>query len=459
MPEGEFRLSESLVAPPFRPVDTDALARKWALQAKGAADGRRNLPPPGQAPLSAAEQEIVLAIEAERERCAADAAAHLKAQNDALAQLETAMDIASLRNEAGSALSSLEQIDREWQGEIPRLLRAAREALAEYERFRAGHRLARPARRPGHRGLALAWMGFLVVVESLLNGLFFAEGSEAGLLGGVAVALSVSVVNVVLLGAVLGFFPARWAHHRNLLVRLAGIALLAAGVIAIVVVNAFVAHYRDAYERMGDAVVLAEVWARLVAAPADLARLQSWLLFLLGLGFAGLGFAKGYRLDDPYPGYGAVDRRRAEAERTYMMNRQHRIDDATEARDRALRALAGGIERLRGAAAQRDQILAARASLVQKVASHEAHLQHAANALLTVYRDSNRGARTEPPPGHFGVSYAFPDSILERPAIRSLRAAPPPRHAPDELIAELDRLRERVLEAYSAVLAVAPAEV
>lgn len=345
------------------------------------------------------------------------------------------------------------------RGEIPRLLRAAREARAEYDAFRARHRLARPARQPGHRGLALALLALLVTVESILNGLFFAEGAEAGLLGGVAVALSVSVVNVVLLGAVLGYLPARWVHHRNLAVRGLGLLLLAAGIALIVVVNAFVAHYRDAYERLGDAVVLRDVWASLAAAPADLARLQSWLLFLLGLGFAGLGFAKGYRLDDPYPGYGAVARRWEQAESTYLRNRQMRIDDATATRDRAIRAIDQGIERLRGAAAYREQILAARASLVAKVETHEKHLEQAANVLLTVYRDANRRVRTLPPPAHFDRRFAFQDSVLDRPALVALRSMPAPRHDAEALVAELDRLRKEVLDAYAKVLADAPAEV
>lgn len=458
MPEGVLSRPRSLVALAFQPVDTDRLAASWALRARGTEDGRSNLPPPGAAVRAAAEEKIITHIAAERERCAADVAAHLKAQNDALAQLETAMDIAGLRNSADEAISSLEKTTREWEGDIPRLLRAAREARAEYEAFRTRHRLARPARQPGHRGLALSLLAFFVTVESLLNGLFFAEGSEAGLLGGVAIALSVSVVNVVLLGAVLGFFPARWINHRNFGLKALGVLLVTCGIVAIVVVNGFVAHYRDAYERLGDAVVLREVWSHLVAAPADLARLQSWLLFLLGLGFAGLGFAKGYRLDDPYPGYGLVDRRRDEAETIYLRHRQQRIDDATETRDRALEAIDGGIQRLRGAAAQRDQLLSARAQLVAKLQSHEAHLAQAANALLAVYREANRAARTTPAPAHFDSVFAFPDRLLERPSLKALLAVSAPKHDAQALLEELDRLRGGVLDVYRRVLGGAPAE-
>jgi hypothetical protein len=103
MPEGRILPSGSVVGLPFQPVDTEALSVKWALRAKGEADGRRNQPPASAAEPSATEAAIIKEIEAERERCAQDAAAHLKAQNDALAQLETAMDIAALRPGADPA--------------------------------------------------------------------------------------------------------------------------------------------------------------------------------------------------------------------------------------------------------------------------------------------------------------------------------------------------------------------
>jgi hypothetical protein len=258
---------------------------------------------------------------------------------------------------------------------------------------------------------------------------------------------------------VLGYFPARWAHHRSWAIKLPALLALMAGIVAIIVVNAFVAHYRDAYERLGDEVVLRDVIARLIAAPADLMRLQSWLLFLLGVGFAGLGFAKGYSLDDPYPGYGAVDRRRAEAETAYISNRQMRIEEVTDTRDRAITSLASAIERLRGAAAQREQILGARAQMVSSVASHEVHLEQAANALVSIYRDANRAVRTEPTPAHFSTRFRFQSQILESTAIKTLLTTQIARHDAEALIAELDRLRNGVLTAYAAIIDTAPAEV
>lgn len=459
MPEGDVTSPRSLVALPFAPVDIDGLGRRWRLREQGEADGRSGVPAPDSTSPTAAEQKIELWFTAERDRLAGDLAAHLNAQNEALARLDTAMDIAALRKDAGHAVSQLEQTHVAWKGEIPRLLRRAREAKCEYDSFRVTHRLSRPAREINSRGVAIAWLALCVVIESVLNGAFFAEGSDAGLIGGIAVALSVSVVNVLLLGFLLGLGPARWINHRNWLLRTAAVLMLVAGFALLVLVNAFVGHYRDAYERLGEAVQLRAVWAHLAADPFDLARLQSWLLFLLGLGFAGIGFVKGYHLDDPYPGYGAVARRWQAAEHEYLANRNLRLEEATAVRDQAIQAIAAGIESLRGAALQREQILGQRARWLADFAAHEAHLAGAANQLLKLYRESNCRHRMQPPPPYFADVFRFPDRALERPAIRALATVAPPRHDAETLIAELDRLREQVLVAYRAVYDEAPADV
>lgn len=207
---GDFRDPRSLVALPFQPVDIDGQAQKLKLRERGRDDGLRNIPAADADSPSAEERSVALLVEGERARLGETLTAHLKAQADALAQIDTAMDIAALRKDAAHAVSRLEEVHVAWKGEIPRVLRAAREAKAEYEAFREDHRLQRPARDTGSKALALSWLAFFVVVESVLNGTFFAEGSDAGLVGGIGVALSVSVVNVVLVGFLVGWGPCRW---------------------------------------------------------------------------------------------------------------------------------------------------------------------------------------------------------------------------------------------------------
>jgi hypothetical protein len=446
----------SILALPFQPGDVEGQIRARRLIERGEADGRSNLPPSDAVAPSATEREIVSDIRAERERLVNALTSHLRAQNDALATLDTAMDVAKLRNEAEHAISRLEQSHVGWKGDILRLLRDARDAKKEYDDFRIRHGLARPAHDSGEPWKTRAVLAFFVAVESGFNSFFFAAGSDLGLVGGVTLALGISVVNVLVLGFVLGLFPARWTHHRSLLVRTPGWFLLLAGLGLLLLFNAGIAHFRDAYERLGEGVDLNEVWAHLREQPFGLVRIQSWLLFFLGLFFAGLGFWKGYGLDDPYPGYGRIARRWRQAEQRYLDTRQDRLEEASGIRDEAKGALDRAIEQLRGAALQREQTLGARARIVQEYLAHERHLEEAANTLLAAYRDANRRVRTTPAPVGFDTVFAFEDRALDRPTIQALLAVKPLRADPDALLAELDGLRGRVLAAYEAIFDDAP---
>lgn len=444
----------SLVGGPFRPVDVDRVAKRLKLTERGKQDGAAERPASNDASWAGAEQDVTGEIEAERARCAQDLTSHLRAYRDALAKLDAGMDIASLRLQADRAVSSFRQTQTMWAGDIAGLLRRAREAGEEYRTFREWHRIVRPARYPTERRMTVAWLVLVLALESILNGIFFAEGSELGLIGGIAVALSLSAVNVGA-GAMTGWQPVRWLNHRNLLVKLIGAALVAGTLAGIVVLNGFVAHFRDAYEHAGDAVDLRGVWSRLTAEPFALARLQSWLLFALGIAAAGFAMWKGAFSDDPYPGYGGVTRRWVKAEAEYLNQRNTMLAEASGIRDEAVRALEAGIERLRGASQHREQLVNGRARIVADFRAHEEDLGRAANRLLALYREANVGSRTTPPPRHFNEAFAFPSGVLDRPEVRALLVDTPPPPVAD-LIKELDRLRRVILDEYESMLAAAP---
>jgi hypothetical protein len=78
---------------------------------------------------------------------------------------------------------------------------------------------------------------------------------------------------------------------------------------------------------------------------------------------------------------------------------------------------------------------------------------------LAAYRDANRRVRTTPPPAFFDVLFGFEDRAVERDEIRTLLEFSPRRADSEKLIAELDGLRARVLEAYQKIVDLAPESV
>ena len=442
---------------PFRPIDIAAEARRLRLAPRGKEDGVRNRPPSDAATPALAEEEVQLAINTERARCLNDLAAQLRAARDALAQLETAMDVAQLRNDTAMAQAQCHEVEAAWSGSIVLLGRAAADAAQEFQDFRATHRVRRAPRQPANRGMTVALLALCLVIESALNGVFFAQGSDFGLLGGIALALGLSAVNVVT-GFINGWAFLRVAHHRNTAIKACGVLgflLVAAGLVAF---NGYVAHFRDAYARLGEATNPTTIAHGLLTAPFVLASIQSWLLFAIGVLFSGFATFKGFGFDDPYPGFGAAGRRLDRARDDYAGERANLLDRAAEIRDEIIGRLTSGAEALRGAATQREQVLATRQRMRAEYEAHEMHLADAAQTLLTIYRDANTAARTTPGPAHFQRRFGFPDRGTDSATIQALMTDPGPRHDSAALLAELDTLRDAAVAAYEHVLAHAPAE-
>lgn len=442
---------------PFRPIDVGAEARRLRLVQRGKEDGARNHPPADASPPPLAEEEIQLAIATERARCLNDLAAQLRAARDALAQLETAMDVAQLRNDSAMAAAQFHEVEAAWAGRIALLGRATEAAAQEFAEFRARHDIRREPRHPGNRGMTVALLALCLVIESALNGVFFAQGSDFGLLGGIALALGLSLVNIVI-GFVNGWAFLRAAHHRNWLIKAFGLLCFLALAAGVLVFNGYVAHFRDAYARLGDATNPTTIAHTLLTAPFVLASIQSWLLFAVGVLFSGFATFKGFGFDDPYPGFGAAGRRLDRARDNYANERADLLDRAAEIRDDIIGKLTTGAEALRGAATQRQQVLATRQRMRAEYEAHETHLAEAAQNLLTTYRDANTAARGTPAPAFFQRRFAFPDKGTDSATIQALMADPGPQHDAAVLLGELDRLRDAAMAAYEHVLAHAPAE-
>jgi hypothetical protein len=442
--------ARSTMAMPFRAVDVAKQAKAYRLEACGAEDGAANRPEPSANTFALAEQKIVTAIGDERERCLIDLIAHLRAERDGLAQLQTAMDIAGMQQAAGEAISDFEMINSSHAGALEREKRAAASALLEYDAFRQRNRISRDARQPTNRTLSGIIMAFLIVLEGVFNATFFASGSDLGLLGGVVLAAAFSAVNVGT-AALNGWFPLRWTHHRNLGIKLAGLVVFPSLLAGSLALNAFVAQYRDLAATAADGQPLQAAYSELLRSPFGLQSIESWFLLTLGLLCAGYAIAKGFALDDPYPGYGAHDRRRRVSAEAYEEARLDMLEQASEVRDEFTGTLREKIESLRGASSQRQHLLASRARNLAEFQAHETHLALAAQQLLSIYQKANEAARTAPPPAHFGDPFTFSDHGIDRPAVRYLLEDQGLEVDAQGLIQQLEDLRRAVLDRYGEI--------
>jgi hypothetical protein len=256
-----------------------------------------------------------------------------------------------------------------------------RTRLADLEHFKSRNRLFRDAHYPESPLLGLGVLFFLILGEGAINGIFFAEGSEQGLLGGWLEALVLACTNA---GSafLLGRLVIPQIHRRNALLRTAALLLAVAGMLGLCAINLAGAHYRDFKAAAGiqtetpvslksdnpgnpalqkpSSVLLArphrfpqsglsdripldrapaalepppvrtavtvkerDAILEILRSPFSFNSFMSLFLFVTGLCAAVIAAADGYRFDDPFPGYGRRHRsyRDARAARTDALNR------------------------------------------------------------------------------------------------------------------------------------------
>jgi hypothetical protein len=436
----------------LKPIDTAKIARKLKLDEVAADRGSKNLPPTNSQQLDGIEQEVTQAIESEWTFNGNDLINNLRAYAQRLIEVSVSTELARLDLIAKNTLARLRDADNRALADLGPLSEhyvACRDELAD---FRKRHRLRRAVRPNAKPWTTLGLLALLIGVESAFNGVFFAKGSDFGLLGGVVVAIVISFINVVA-AFFLGLFPMRWVNHRNLVIKLLGLFLSLTGLIALICLHGFSAHYRDALAIVNEDQALAKAIQTLRAEPHILADLNSYYLFGLGLLWASLAVWKGYGFDDPYPRYGACYRRAAKAREDYSDEHSCLFDDLEDIKEETVAALEDGIRAIPLFPQKAAQIRAQRDAHLKQFGAYENAVESAANQLLARYRDKNRVHRSSPAPSYFDNAWKLPSRFLADANVLAAMAEPINRQLDaHEATEQLGGLSKAVLEEYEKLM-------
>ena len=158
-----------------------------------------------------------------------------------------------------------------------------------------------------------------------------------GFIGAVGKAAGISLINVGVLACAAGLLIRR-IHYKAWYLRAAAWSGLAATLFLALAWNLAAGHYRDTLEGneapsqsvesrtdpTTEAGADAQAVIRFKSNPLQLSGFGSYLLFLVGLGLFGLAAWKWLELDDPFPGYGAHERRRLERQKA-LDDKRHEI--------------------------------------------------------------------------------------------------------------------------------------
>lgn len=389
----------------FPSIDSDKISKDMKLEEKGAARGKENQPPSDVKEFDHVETGIIERIEELRRRGLENFETNRRIYNERLARAGYAtkeVDIA-----AGTARGNFGAQVQSGQAAIE----PQRDRLAATYRwrdhYREKNRLEHPAKEFEGWVKVFSLAIVLIVIEAAINAYLFSQGNEFGLLGGLLAAVIVSVVNVGC-SAFLGYLT-RYINKRNWLLKLGGLVFILSWLAFAVAMNLGVAHFRDGLESGTPWRVAAEAAVpSLLQNPLGLASIESWLLVGIGLLISALAFRKGWHTDDPYPGYGRVERALEDARASYADALNETLDTLSGQRDEAIAELRDASEQVRQGIAEAIDTLFGHSALGAHLRSFLDQCDVKVAHLLAVYRDANRRARTTTAPKSFDKPFKFP---------------------------------------------------
>lgn len=366
--------------------------------------GQQNLPSPDAKGPNDAESAIINHFGGRYKSLAESTCAKLRTiESDFRKTARELPDNDTLANVIDNAHTEVNRVLMEEKTHLVNARKRERKGLRDLRAFREKHKIPHEAHYPASTILHWAVIGTILLVESLMNMYFFAQGNNLGYLGGFFQALLVAVLNVgsaALVGRYL--LPHLTVpDHRPW-----AASLLALYLPVVVFFNLLVAHYRDTLTRTSG-MALDEPIAALFADPFALS-FHSIVLLLLGIAVAAIGMREGFKSDDPFPGYGHLDRiyhgtklASDQAHQSCMAKVLAKSESIEPGCD-ALVAKGGDlISRLERSISEAEDI-------GDEFETKRLALEARCEYFLKVYRESNQRVRTLPPPPHFAVYPAYP---------------------------------------------------
>jgi hypothetical protein len=307
----------------FPDISADVLTRDLKLAAKGEQRGKLDEPASNSATFDEVEHAVVERIYAERKAAYQEMVDQLETYSHRLGALDFEGRFATIAHAAPAAVGEFKAEAIQGRDMLYQLRRTLIENEQERDAFRRRHRLVRAPRVSSGIAtfLKIAFLFFLFVVETYINGAFLAKGSELGLLGGVVEALVFAVLNLVV-SFFVGLLGVRQINSRGFFRKLTGLLSIVFWFAFAVGLNLALAHYREIsgviYDDAG-----AQVLKRLMTAPAGLVDVKSWLFFSLGFVFSVAALIDGIFFTDPCPGYAELQKRVLRAHDDYI---DHKVD-------------------------------------------------------------------------------------------------------------------------------------
>lgn len=385
-----------------QPLDIEQIAERLNIAKRAQEDGCRNLPPPSEEVAAGAQREIIAYFTSLRRRARQRAAETVEEANRALERIHESDDLARLRDIPAGAESKVLRYLADAESRLLHCAERERNQKRHYESFRKENKLDRVANYPDFAYLYYMVVPLVIAAMAYVLARLLVPG--AGGSGGFMLTWSVMVSAVaIIVPFILGMVSLRAINHVSSAREFGGWLGVIATVAAILAI-AYYADFRIAAVQADPNASDRDVFGAMLAAPLDVA---SWTVFgvfgLIGL----LAMFLGYRSDDIYPGYGAVQRSyyRARNEREKLSLRLRKRINALV--DEAEAEVAGITRGYKAGVRDYTRMVRNATQIPSVLSDYDVDLEDTCNIVLDRYRAANIAARDSEAPLSFNEHICF----------------------------------------------------
>ena len=437
-------------------LDTDGWLKVHQIREKARKLGSDNFPGEAQPDFDEIHYKMLDWINHRARQCKQDVDKYLMDQKGMLNGIEEDEDLETCKEEAdqiaNAAVMEFGEQAEEGQNELNPVKTDLQNGWREYVKFRRRNRLERLA-QDADVVTAVLWVLILFFIETVLNASLLMEVNPFGIIGAAMQMGLITGINILV-----GFLGVgrifRYVNHVNTGKRLTG--WLAGGALTALILgfNVAVGHFRDSMQAMAaragiDPITMLENDAipRLLEEPLGFDSFQTILLVLTGVLFFAIASWKGFRWDDPYPGYGPRTRRLESLKAVYAKRRKAAVHAARTRQEDAIHKLKDLQYKTKIKNDRWDELAERGRQVARNYSTHMHQYQHDLNYLIAAYRDENRQARTEPEPVFFSRPMQVDPMILEPPEF-----TPPEKVSTRSLMEHLHGKVTEVQKGYNQVV-------
>lgn len=401
-----WRVRYNVSANMAKPLDVERISAQLAVVNRGEEDGSRNLPASDEEMPGGTQREIIAYFTNLRQRAKQKVAKDTEKLGQTLEQIQVPDSLAQLRDIPAGCEGKILRFLADSESRLNHAIEREQKQKTHYDAFRKRNGLDRVAYYPG-----TGYHFYLIVPLLVIAAAFALARTIEDNAGGNSI---VSVTWIVSLSMVVAIVPFMFGDSLLRLINHVGRVKKFIGRTGVVVAGATIlgmASYADFHI----ATVIAnpdassrDVLDAILTAPFDvISGVASWKVFGL-VGLTGLlAMLLAYRSDDPYPGYGAV-------QRVYYKVRSAREDASAKLRkriniliDEAGAQVAALSKDFKNEVRTYTRLVEKSALKPSALSDFDAELEDTCNTVLDRYREANSAARQSVSPMSFSEHVCF----------------------------------------------------